>query len=269
MSEAVSTDLGQKPELMWVPMDKIRVDHNYQRELRPQRVAQILREFNWAHFQPVMLAEQPDGTFAVFDGQHRVAAARAHPEVTEIPAAVVRVAGSKEEADAFLGVNINRTAVTTVEKFWAGIEAGNPDMMRVKAVLEKAGCEVIQAVGVKPSANKTNAVTAVERSIRTYGEAATTEACRTLAEAWSQDTGALGAIFIQALSRLFRNNKATISRDRMIQKLRMSDRKTLAAQAEQLRKIGGGDASVNLAKALCEIYNKNLQLNHITIGVKG
>ena len=267
MSEAVSSDLGQKPELMWVAMDKIRVDHNYQRELRSQRVAQILREFNWAHFQPVMLAEQEDGTFAVFDGQHRVAAARAHPSITEIPAAVVRVAGSKEEADAFLGVNINRTAVTTVEKFWAGIEAGNEAMLRVQAVLQKAGCEVIQAVGVKPGANKTNAVTAVDRSIQRYGEAATAEACKALAAAWSKDAGALGAIFIQALARLFRNNKGTISFERVVQKLRSSDRKTLAAQAETLRKIGGGDAALNLSKALCEIYNKQLQTNQITIGV--
>ncbi|WP_439604536.1 DUF6551 family protein [Shinella sp.] len=268
MSEAVSSDLGKKPELMWVSMERIRVDHNYQREIRPQRVAQILREFNWAHFQPVMLAEQEDGTFSVFDGQHRVAAARAHPEVSEIPAAVVRVAGSKEEADAFLGVNINRTAVTTVEKFWAGIEAGNEAMLRVQAVLARAGCEVIQAAGVKPASNKTNAVTAVERSIRTYGEAATVEACKALAAAWSGDTGALGAIYIQALARLFRNNKGAISHERMVQKLRASDRKTLAAQAETLRKIGGGDASVNLSKALCEVYNKQLQQNHITIGVK-
>lgn len=269
MSEAVSRDLGRKPELMWVPMDKIQVDHNYQREIRPQRVAQILREFTWSHFQPVMLAEQEDGTFTVFDGQHRVAAARAHPSIKEIPAAVVRLAGSEKEAAAFLGVNINRTAVTTVEKYWAGIEAGDANMARIRDVLEKAGCEVIQAIGVKPAANKTTAVTAVERSIRTWGEAATVEACKTLAEAWANDGGALGGIYIQAIARLFRNNKATISRDRMVAKLRQSDRKTLAAQAETLRKIGGGDASLNLSKALVEIYNKSLQLNHITIGVKG
>jgi len=268
MSESVSMDLGQRPELIWVPIDKIAVDHNYQREIKPLRVAQILREFNWAHFQPVMLAEQPDGTFTVFDGQHRVAAARAHPSIVEVPAAVVRVAGTQGEANAFLGVNVNRTAVTTVEKYWAGIEAGNADMIRVRDVLARAGCEVIQAVGVKPSAKKTLAVTAVDRSIRTFGEEATAEACRTLATAWSKDHSALGAIFIQALARLYRNNSKIISRDRMEQKLRSCDRKTLAATAETLRKIGGGDASVNLSKALVESYNKGRQLNHIQIGAK-
>lgn len=268
MSESVSMDLGQRPDLVWVPIGKIAVDHNYQREIKPLRVAQILREFNWAHFQPVMLAEQPDGTYTVFDGQHRVAAARAHPAVTEVPAAVVRVSGSKGEAEAFLGVNVNRTAVTTVEKYWAGIEAGNAEMIRVRDVLTKAECEVIQAIGIKPSSTKTTAVTAVDRSIRTFGEEATAEACRSLSKAWSKDSGALGAIFIQALARLYRNNKAIISPERMEQKLRHCDRKTLAATAETLRKIGGGDASVNLSKALVEIYNKGLQINHIQIGTK-
>lgn len=268
MSEVIPSDLGQKPDLMWVSIDKILVDHNYQREIKPGRVAQILREFNWAHFQPVMLAEQPDGNFTVFDGQHRVAAARAHPSVTEIPAAVVRLAGSKGEAQAFLGVNVNRTAVSTVEKFWAGIEAGNEDMIRVRDVLAMADCEVIQTFGIKPGPKKTHAVTAVDRSIKTFGEEATAAACRTLSTAWSRDQGALGAIFIQALARLYRNNKATISAERMEQKLRQNDRKTLAATAETLRKIGGGDAGANLSKALVEIYNKGLQTNQIQIGAK-
>lgn len=268
MSEAVSADLGEKPSLQWVPVDQIRVDHNYQRELRPGRVAQILRDFNWAHFQPVMLAEQEDGTFTVFDGQHRVAAARAHPAVQEVPAAVVRLEQSRDEAGAFLGVNVNRTAVSTVEKYHAGIEAGDAAMMAICAVLEEAGCEVIAAIGVKPAANRTSAVTAVGRAIKTYGDAAVTEACKTLVEAWPKDTGALNGVMIQALARIYRNNRRFISRDRMASKLRSKDRKILTADAETIRKIGGGDAALNISKALVEIYNKGLQRDHIGLGVK-
>lgn len=240
MSEALPADLGQKPELLWVDIDKIRVDRNYQRDIRANRVAQILREFTWAHFQPVMLAEQPDGTFTVFDGQHRVAAARAHPLIDQVPAAVVRLEASCEEAGAFLGVNTNRTAVSTVEKYHAGIEAGNADMMAVCSVLDEAGCEVIAALGVKPAANKTAAVTAIQRAIRTYGDAAVTEACRTLVAAWPKDTGALHGVMIQALARLYRNNRNIISRERMTTKLHSKDRRILTADAETIRKIGGG-----------------------------
>ncbi|WDZ77927.1 ParB N-terminal domain-containing protein [Ensifer adhaerens] len=268
MSDAISAELGQRPSLQWVPVDLIRVDHNYQRELRPTRVAQILREFNWAHFQPIMLAEQADGTFTVFDGQHRVAAARAHPEVKEVPAAVVKLEQSCDEAGAFLGVNVNRTAVSTVEKYHAGIEAGDADMMAVCAVLEEAGCAVVDAIGLKPAANKTAAVTAVSRAIKNYGDKAVSEACKTLVDAWPQDTGALNGVMIQGLARLFKNNKRFISRERMTAKLRVKDRKILTSDAETIRKIGGGDATTNVAKALVEIYNKGLQRDQIALGVK-
>lgn len=268
MSEKVSTDLGRKPDLIWVNVDRIRVDHNYQREIKPARVQQILREFNWSQFQPVMLAEQEDGTFTVFDGQHRVAAARNHPKITEVPAAVVRLSGTQSEAAAFIGVNVNRTGINTIEKFWAGIEAGDKNMMRIRDVLSRAGCEVLPAVGVHPGSTKTAAVSAVDRSIRNFGEAAVIEACITLSSAWQTDNGALNGIFISALSRLFRNNKALIQRDRMIAKLKASDRKSMAAAAETIRKIGGGDAAVNLSKALTEIYNKGLSANQIVIGTK-
>lgn len=268
MSEKISTALGLKPDLLWVPVEKIRVDHNYQREIRANRVQQILREFTWSQFQPVMLAEQEDGTFTVFDGQHRVAAARAHPSIKEVPAAVVRLNGSQSEAAAFLGVNINRTSVGTVEKYWAGIEAGDTAMMRVRDVLAKAGCEVIQAQGIKPAATKTTAVTAVDRALRNYGEQAVILACQTLSTAWVRDPNALHGVFISALARLFRNNGKSIQADRMVARLAASDRKAMAATAETLRKIGGGDAALNISKALVEIYNKGLSANHISIGSK-
>jgi ParB-like nuclease domain len=269
MSEEISSVIGAKPDLLWVPVDKIRVDHNYQRDIRSPRVRQILREFNWSQFQPVMLAEQSDGTFTVFDGQHRVAAARLHPAVSEVPAAVVRLDGSQAEAAAFLGVNVNRTAVGTVEKFWAGIEAGDASMVRVRDVLARAGCEVIQAHGIKAAANRTHAVTAIERAIRSYGEQAVVLACETLSSAWSKDTNALRGVFISALARLFHNNKGVIQKDRMRIKLASSDSKAMASAAEMLRKIGGGDAALNLSKAIVEIYNKGLSQNQIHIGSKG
>lgn len=268
MSENVSKAVGDKPELKWVPVDLIIVDRNYQREIKPTRVAQILREFNWAQFGAISLNEHDDGRYSVYDGQHRTAAARAHPHILEVPAVCVRVGGTSQEAQAFIGMNVNRTAVTTVERFWAGIEAQDAEMLRVRDVLASAGCEVIQAIGVKPAANKTTAVTAVQRSIQRYGEAATAQACKALVSAWANDPTALGGVHIQALARLFRGNKDVIQFGRVVDKLKASDRKQLAAQAETLRKIGGGDAQLNLSKALVEIYNKSLQQNHITIGVR-
>lgn len=261
MTQKYNTELGQEPELQWVPIDAINVDHNYQRDIKPRRVGQIVREFEWSQFQPVMLARQPDGSFNVFDGQHRVEAARRHPMVDQVPAAIVDLDGTRAEAGAFIGVNNNRTSVTSIEKYHAGIEAGDPDMMAVCAVLEDAGCEVVQAQGLH-APNRTHAVTAVTRSIKHNGEDATSAACSAIRQAWPDDKHALKGIVITALSRIYADN-SDIEQDRIVEVLAESGRDGLAANAEAMRKISGGDAARSIARTICELYNRGLRKNTI------
>lgn len=266
--ETINRGIGEAPELAFVPVHAIRVDASYQRPLKPRRVAQILRDFTWAQFGALMLVDQGDGSYTVYDGQHRLAAAQEHPDISEVPATIVRLEAAYEEAQSFLGVNTNRSAISTVEKYWAGIEAGDDGMMRICAVLEEAGCEVVPPGTKSPGPNRTSSISAIERALKTYGDEAVTVACRTLRTAWPKDNGALGGTIIQALARLYRNNRAFISEERMVLKLTSKDRKILTADAEALRKMGGGDAPLALSKALVEIYNKGLQTNLISLGVK-
>ncbi|MBB3386011.1 MULTISPECIES: DUF6551 family protein [unclassified Rhizobium] len=268
MDAAINLDLGELPELQWVHLSQIRVDSSYQRPVKKKRIAQILRDFRWAQFGALQLVDQGDGTFTVYDGQHRFEAARLHPSIEAVPCVIVRLDQAFEEAQSFLGVNINRSAVSTVEKYWAGIEAGDEMMMRICSVLEEAGCEVVPAGTKSPAPNRTSSISAIQRSIERYGEEATTEACRTLVAAWPKDNSALAGVMIQSLARLYRNNKKIIDRDRMITKLHGKDRKILAADANAMQRIGGGDGALSLSKVLVEAYNKGLQLNQIQIGAK-
>lgn len=235
----INLETGPKPRLDWVDVKSIRIDENYQRSLKKSRVAQILRDFDWAHFQPVMLAEHPDGTFTVYDGQHRVEAVRQHPKISAVPAAIVAFRESWQEAGAFIGVNVNRSQITNIERYYAGLEAGDADMMAVCAVLEEAGCEVVEAGRYLPAPNKTAAVSSVNRAIKTYGHGPVTRACQTLRQAWPKDARALNGSLIVCLSRLFRHNK-TMTVERMAEKLVSKNRAILTGDAEAMRKIGGG-----------------------------
>ncbi|WP_313193079.1 DUF6551 family protein [Shinella zoogloeoides] len=265
---AINMNTGELPELAWVELDKIFVDDTYQRPIKPRRVQQILRDFTWSQFGALMLVAREDGRFAVYDGQHRFEAARQHPSISAVPAAIVVLDQAYEEAQSFLGVNINRSAISTVEKYWAGIEAGDETMMQICSVLEEAGCEVVPAGTKSPAPARTSAITAIERAIRSYGDTAVTQACRALREAWPKDNSALNGTMIQALARLYRNNKRSIDHQRMVTKLHGKDRKILVADGETFRKMGGGDAALNIAKVMVEVYNKGLQKDLITLGVK-
>lgn len=261
-----NAEIGERPELAWVPLDAIRVDRNYQRDLRPGRVRQILKEFAWSKFGALQLAQQPDGRFNVVDGQHRHAAAVAHPGVTEVPAVIFVPGEGRAEAEAFLGVNTDRTAVTPIERYWAGLEAGDPDMMAVCSVLEEAGCEVVQAIGLS-APHKTAAVQAVARAIKRHGEGPVIGALKLLRGAWPTDKDALKGTVITSLARILKNNP-TLRRARMAEVLMGTDRHALSADAEAMRKISGGDATTAISKTLVELYNRGLRSGQINIGVK-
>lgn len=266
MSNEINMAIGERPNLLWVDLDAIIVDHNYQRDVKPHLVAKILRKFEWKKFGRVCLVEHADGRFTVYEGQHRVAAARAHPKISAVPAAVVKVGGLKDEADAFLGMNVDRISVTPVERYWAGLAAGDAVLIRVRDVLARAGCAVVPSSGGSTGSHMTNAVSAVQRAIGRYGDAAVVKACRTLKDAWPDDKGAQSGTVINALARIYRGN-AEVATDRMVQMLRQKPRAQLSADAEAMRKISGGAAETNLTRTLVAIYNKGLSKNTISIGV--
>lgn len=76
-------------------------------------------------------------------------------------------------------------------------------------------------------------------------------------------------MLIRALARLYRQNAKVISLDHMVLRLKGKDRKILAADAEAMKKISGGDAVLSLTKTLVEIYNRGRQKDLIQIGVRG
>jgi len=260
----IPSDIGPAPKLEWVPVGLIDVDHNYQREADGKRVKQILAAFRWDHFGAVVLAPAEDGRFRVTDGQHRVAAAQLHPAVDRVPALIISTSSMEAEAENFLVINRARKAVSTVETYWAGITAGDPHFIRIRDVLEKAGCEVVAGAGAyKPG--HTNAISALDRSIKNFGEAATVAALKALRRAYPDDAKALRGTLITALARLVRNNDR-LDQDRLARVLAGLSFAAMTAHAEGFRKLSGGSAETALAKTISEVYNKGLSTNTIYFG---
>lgn len=263
MSE-IPTDIGPAPRLEWVDVALIDVDHNYQREADGKRVKQILAAFRWDHFGAVVLAPAKNGRFRVTDGQHRVAAAHLHPAIDKVPALVISGSGMEAEAQNFLVINRARKAVSTVETYWAGLAAGDPHFERIRDVLSKADCEVVAGAGAyKPG--HTNAISALDRAIKNYGEAATVAALKALRRAYPNDAKALRGTLITAIARLNRNNDK-LDQDRLARVLSGLSFAAMTAHAESFRKLSGGSAETALAKTISESYNKGLSSNAIYFG---
>lgn len=261
----MSAELGERPDLEWVSLDLIDVDHAYQRALKTHLVKKILARFEWRRFGAVSLVRKPDGRFNVVEGQHRCEAARRHPAIDAVPAVIVSASGRANEADSFLAINRDRMAVTSIEQYWAGIAAGNADDLAVQKVLQAADCDVVPASSYyKP--NLTNSVTALKRCLQRYGEGATRRALAVLRRAWPDDDRALNGSIVTALARIIRANAKQVADEDLVTALQRQSRKQLFGHADGFRKLAGGSAETALAKAIVELHNKGKRVNVILIG---
>ena len=149
----VEPPLGAKPRLAWIRVDALAVDPSYQRSLDPESsrtlVREIARRWDWRLCQPLAVAQRPDGTLFVVDGQHRLEGAIARGEaqtragiphdVVELPCVVAPVATAAEEAATFTGLNRKRRSLTAVEIHRAQLVAGETGAAEIASLIADAG----------------------------------------------------------------------------------------------------------------------------------
>lgn len=254
-----SEDIGKTPDLVWVDVNLIKVDKNYQREENAKHVDNIVKHFNWRKFQPVTLAQRPDGSFNVVDGQHRVAAAKLHPRVIDIPALIFESSGEiVDEANIFVEVNSNRRGITPIEKHIAAVAAQKPESLGLNAALAAVGCQVADYKGHK-GGNVTNAVAACMGAIRKNGEDSFKSAIRTLRQAWPTDIDVLRAGLINSLSTLYNHNQE-MDEFHMAVELKKHGMAETFNLSRALIKMGGGNMS-SLMQVMVNLYNQTAPNN--------
>lgn len=125
-------------ELRMLHKDVLTMDATYQRELNAPKVSAITGAWSWMACGALNVAER-NGTFYVFDGGHRWAAAKRRSDITHLPCVVFQTAGVKEEARGFLDVNTGRKPVNAVVKHKAMLAAGDETAMFVQKLCERHG----------------------------------------------------------------------------------------------------------------------------------
>jgi hypothetical protein len=121
-----ASEVGERPELQWVKISRLRIDPRYQREIGRRGADNILAiapAFKWAKFAPVVVAPIAGGLFAIVDGQHRTTAA-ALRGFESVPCVII-AADEADQADAFVAINANVTAMSPLQLHAARLAAGN------------------------------------------------------------------------------------------------------------------------------------------------
>lgn len=141
--------VDKPPEILWIHKSQLNVDRSYQRPVSKERVLKIAREFSWLRFLLLGVVRRKDGSFWIFDGQHRKGGADLREDVQEVPCAVFDVEDICEEAAAFLGTNVSRGPVTAMHKFRAEILSSDDIAIKVREIVEKHGYSIGSHIATK------------------------------------------------------------------------------------------------------------------------
>lgn len=134
------------PVFEWMDPATLLVDSSYQRGLSERSyrlIRKIVEAWDWKRFRPPVVAMTPDGP-EVIDGQHTAIAAVCHPMVDKIPVMLISAEEMAERADAFIGLNKDRIAMTPTQMHHAATAAGDEDALTVAQVCQRAGVRVLR-----------------------------------------------------------------------------------------------------------------------------
>lgn len=128
------------------------VDRSYQRNVGERGIKQIreiIENFCWTKYKPPICAyaEHEGRTILkVLDGQHTAIAAAGNPHVDLIPVMIVDAPETQAQAQAFVGLNTRRLAVTPLQIHQASVAAGDPDALTVELVCANAGIKLVKSL---------------------------------------------------------------------------------------------------------------------------
>lgn len=129
----------ERGTLEWINKSDLETDERYQRLSTNTRVIRIAKNWSWAAFGTLSVAQRADGTYYVFDGKHRKAAADKRSDIDLLPCSVHQSKGAKEEAVWFKGTNTDRRPMTVVESFPALLMADDRTAAVVQELIDVAG----------------------------------------------------------------------------------------------------------------------------------
>lgn len=176
-----------------LPVDKLVIDGRYQRQLNEHRVGKMVEGWNPSLLGTLEVSARANGTFAVFDGQHRLSALKALGQ-PKAPCIVHRGMGAQEEAELFVKLQRDRRPPTPVERFRAQVFAGDPDAIKIADAITLAGFRVGTNIG------DLRAISSVERVASRHGHDVLLRTLVTIRDAWFGDEYALDGTIIGGLA---------------------------------------------------------------------
>jgi len=180
---------GLIPDLDWIDINCLTIDDTYQRDTLSQRsqrnIEKIKKNFAWAKFSPLTVADRGDNTFSIIDGQHRYIAAKELGDIENLPCWIIPQCSTKSQADAFIDINKNRVYVNNWQMYKAKLAANDAFAMQIDEFLK--GLDVsIPFNGYCSKPNMTLAIACIGKHLQQHNDAYLAEVITDILKAISE-----------------------------------------------------------------------------------
>lgn len=248
-------------KFLWIDKSKLSVDHEYQRDnVNDVRVNKIAANWNWVAFGVLTVAERPDKTYWVVDGQHRKLAADKRTSVTNLPCMVFRMVEKLEEAHGFLDANTLRGTVSAYDKFRCKLACKEPAALSVKAMVDHSGYKITRG------GTERNGVTCVARLTRCYdADPSVSERIWTLCTRICGGEGMIEDLFMGAFTlecKLSKSGTSLLDRHHAEKLIEVGQADILKKMRDLKIALGKGGPKV-CAQAIVLVLNKSKKTNKI------
>lgn len=185
---------------MRVSLEKLIVDPAYQRPVEEKRVARIVDAFDPKQVGTLELSKRKNGSYAVVDGQHRLAALKALGR-KQAYATVHEGLGRKEEADLFARLNMGRKQLKPYERFAAQVFAGDERAVAISNAVTASGFKIARSdASFADRPTDIRAIRALEVAFGDLGEASFAEMMLALRDCWFGQAGTTDAQILRGFA---------------------------------------------------------------------
>lgn len=237
------------------------IDMSYQRFPNEDKVNNIVKNFNHDALGVLICSIREDGTIAVIDGGHRVAALRMmNLENSTVDCLVYFGLTIAEEAKIFNLMNDNRTKPKTHDLFKAKVTAQDPEAVAINAILEKHNLQMTN----RPTNNAIRAAGTLAKLFKKNGAKNIDNTIDILKNAFDSHSSTLSDAALTAVSNILATYPE-IDKTRLIKVLKLQINSNLWASNGALisKQIKASDRSVGMSIALINDYNKKLKINRL------
>lgn len=246
-------DVTKPLELRYLPIEELNIDVAYQRTIAIRLVNEIIRDFSWYAFDPILVGRRKNNSLWVVDGQTRFNVAR-KVDHREIASRVFESEGKRHEAEVFLKANTKRS-VKSFDKWRAALCAEESTTVEINTLVEKFGFSVSYS-GHWPN------LRCVSKLRDAHSSGVLPECLTVISKAWKNDVDALSEAIMGTLSVFFAHfTEADI--DRCIVKWTSLSPRKIWADAESGKFATGGSRYRAGAYVLLNKYNAGLRTNRL------